>query len=162
MITSKFRIDFWFGKIALMLGLLGLSGFTLYLSHRNGEFDYRHIWFWISMLTFLSLSIKAYRFFFDELKTITISEAGIFIRHLMGDTEKIYFPEIKKIDLYPVRAASRDSRSTFVSHYELVITLHDGDTLCFDGYQYKNFNALKSMIYHYLYHQQGEVIAVNP
>lgn len=151
MITSQFRLDFWIGKISLMLGTLALSGFLLFLAHRNGIIDYRHVWFWGSVLTFLWASIKAYKFLFDELKTVTVSEKGIAIKHLLGDAEHVSFENIKKMDIYPVRAVGTSKRTSFVSHYELVITLRDGATLCFDGYQYKNFGAVKSMIYAYVY-----------
>lgn len=152
MITSQFRIDFWLGKIFLLVGKFALSGFLLFLSHRNGVFDYQHFWFWMSVLTFLWVSVKAYRFLFHELKSVTVSEKGIHIRHLMGEAEHVSFNEIRKMELLPVHQVRGSTRRSFVSHYELEITLHNGSTIYFDGYQYKNFGAVKSMIYQYVYH----------
>lgn len=153
MITSRFRFEFWFGKIGTFTGATLLSGFMYYLSYRKtGSFDYQHFWFWTATLLWVWVGIRVYRFMFDELKTITVSGEGIFIKYFLSEPEHINFNQIKKLDLQKVMAVRGRSRSSHISHYELLITLRDGETRCFDGYQYKNFSAVKSMIYHYMYH----------
>lgn len=154
MITSQFRIDFWIGKIMLLLGMLALMAFLFFLSHKNGEFDFRHVFFWAGVTIFAGFWAKLYRFMFGELKTIVVSEKGISIKYLLSNPDHINFDEIKKMEMYPVRSVGTSKRHNFVSHYELVISLRDGNTFCFDGYQYKNFGALKSMIYQYVYHEE--------
>lgn len=153
MITSKFRLDFWFGKIATVVGALALAAFMYYLAYRKTEtFDYRSVWFWFATLLLMWAGTRSYKFLLDELKVITISERGISIKYLLREPAHIGFHEIKNMELHQVMAVRGKTRNAYVSHHELVITLHDGDELCFDGYQYKNFGALKSMIYHYVYH----------
>lgn len=153
MIVSKFRIDFWFGKIATVVGALALAAFMYYLSYRKEEaFDYRSVWFWLATLLLMWSGTRSYKFLLDELKVITVSERGIDIKYLLREPAHIDFHEIKNMELQAVTAVRGNTRSSFVSHHELVITLNDGDVLCFDGYQYKNFAAVKSMIYHYVYH----------
>lgn len=153
MIVSKFRIDFWFGKIATVVGAFALAAFMYYLSYRKEEaFDYRSVWFWLATLLLMWSGTRSYKFLLDELKVITVSERGIDIKYLLREPAHIDFHEIKNMELQAVTAVRGNTRSSFVSHHELVITLNDGDVLCFDGYQYKNFAAVKSMIYHYVYH----------
>jgi hypothetical protein len=153
MITSQFRIDFWIGKIGTLLGAFILTGFLYYLSFINGSFDYQHYWFWTATLLLLWIGTRAYKFLFDELKTIVISDSGISIRYFLSEPEHIQFKDIRTMELQKVMAVRGRTRSSHVSHHELVITLHNGSTLCFDGYQYKNFGAVKSMIYRYVYHE---------
>lgn len=151
MITSQFRIDFWIGKIFTFAGGLAMMFFVLYLSYyKDSHFDYRSVWFWIGVLMFLWFWTSLYRFFFDELKTIVVSEAGISVRYMFSEPDKIQFHEIKELELYPVRTVR--GKASGISHYKLIITLHDSGTLSFDGYQFKNFSAVKSMIYQYVYH----------
>lgn len=158
MITSQFRFDFWFGKIGTFTGAILLSAFMYYLSYRKtGSFDFQHYWFWTATLLWLWVGMRVYKFLFDELKTITVSEAGISIKYFLVEPEHIHFHQIKKIDIQKVMAIRGRSGSSHVSHHELMISLGDGDTCCFDSYQYKNFGAVKSMIYHYMYHDKPEV-----
>lgn len=138
MIVSKFRIDFWFGKIATVVGALALAAFMYYLSYRKEEaFDYRSVWFWLATLLLMWSGTRSYKFLLDELKVITVSERGIDIKYLLREPAHIDFHEIKNMELQAVTAVRGNTRSSFVSHHELVITLNDGDVLCFDGYQYK-------------------------
>lgn len=152
MIASQFRPDFWIGKIGTFLGATLLSGFLYYLSFKNGAFDYMHYWFWSATLIWMWVGMRAYRFLFDELKTITVSETGISIRYFLSEPAHVEFQSIKTMKLQKVMGVRGRSRSATMSHHELLITLHDENTICFDGYQYKNFAAVKSMIYHYVYH----------
>jgi hypothetical protein len=151
MITSKFRIDFWIGKVFKFMGVVAMMVFVFYLSARTGTVDYHSVLFWIGVLLFIWTSMNLYRFLFDELKVVTVSEAGISIKYLLAESDRIQFQEIRDLELYPVRTVR--GKASGVSHYELVITLHDGEVFTFDGYQFKNFGAVKSMIYQYVYHE---------
>lgn len=96
MIVSKFRIDFWFGKIATVVGALALAAFMYYLSYRKEEaFDYRSVWFWFATLVLMWSGTRSYKFLLDELKVITVSERGIDIKYLLREPAHIDFHEIK-------------------------------------------------------------------
>lgn len=147
-ITSKLRRTYLIIEPLTYLSVFILTGFGIYyiLITRNAElFDS------LSILVFTVLLFSLiffFRFLFNDLKQIVVSEDGIKIKYFFkSGLEYIKFVEISTFK------TSRHSNHQFAGKRDgfqiLEMHLKNGKLITFDANQFKNYHQLKAHLYYY-------------
>lgn len=152
---SEFREYYWLSLKANIIVMLAVISFFFYMAKDEmGNFNVRHVSFWLGCLLIIILIGGLYQKAKHDVKTIEITSKKIIFRYLItGKTEKITYKDIDYI--VTVRKKNNRVNSQTFTYYVTEIHLLNNTYIEITHGDYKNTKeVLTELKKHYKEHQK--------